>query len=330
MKRVQADSLESISNYAIVDADMPQGQPEHLIIEVAACGMGFVDALVSLGGYQVKPTLPFTPGQEIAGRIVDVGPGITTFELGDRVLATTFGGGLSEYASVDVRMASKIPDRMTYIQAAGFKVNYLTAYHALRDRAAIKPGERLIVFGAAGGVGGAAVQLGRHFGAQVVAVASSEAKRAFARTLGAHAVIDADCKDWRERLKHLIDGHAPNVVFDPVTGPLFEPAFRSLGWGGRYLVVGFLGSEIPKLPINLPLMKGAACIGVDVRQFMMFEQEKAAAHLLSLLGLVENGELTVPEGRVFPFEEFANAMSFAMSGLPMAKSVIEVGRGGEV
>ncbi|MEY3905474.1 MAG: hypothetical protein RIR59_297, partial [Pseudomonadota bacterium] len=246
MKLVQAEKIDTVDDYRLIDAPMPSIAADAVLIQVMVCGMGYVDALVALGGYQVKPPVPFTPGQEISGRVAAVGSAVSTLQVGDRVMANSFGGGLAEYVAVPQAMVTRIPDVMTFAQAAGFRVNYLTALHGLRDRAALQPGERLLVFGAAGGVGSAAVQVGKHLGAEVIAVASSDAKRAFARDLGADAVLDSDVEGWRDRLKPLCGGKGPDVIFDPVAGPLFEAAFRSLNWGGRHLVVGFVGGPIPK------------------------------------------------------------------------------------
>ena len=324
MKLVQAEKIDTVDDYRLIDAPMPSIAADAVLIQVMVCGMGYVDALVALGGYQVKPPVPFTPGQEISGRVAAVGSAVSTLQVGDRVMANSFGGGLAEYVAVPQAMVTRIPDAMTFAQAAGFRVNYLTALHGLRDRAALQPGERLLVFGAAGGVGSAAVQVGKHLGAEVIAVASSDAKRAFARDLGADAVLDSDVEGWRDRLKALCGGKGPDVIFDPVAGPLFEAAFRSLNWGGRHLVVGFVGGPIPKLPINLSLMKGAALIGVDVRQFLLYEGAKAAGHLDMLLNRVAEGGFSPPVGRIFVLDDFADAMRFAMSGAGVAKSVIHV------
>lgn len=330
MKMIRADSLEGLEQYAIVESDLPTVRPDQVLIEVAACGMGYVDALVATGGYQVKPPLPFTPGQEISGRIAEVGADVVGFAKGDRVLANAFGGGLAEFVAVPAAMATRIPDSMSYAQAAGFKINYLTAYHGLVDRAAVQPGERLLVFGAAGGVGAAAIQMGRLLGAEVIAAASTPEKRAFAQAAGADAVIDTAVEGWRDRLKELLGGKGPDVIFDPVAGPLFEQAFRSLSWRGRHLVVGFVGGPIPKLPINLSLMKGASLVGVDIRQFLIFEPAKAASHLETLLSSAAAGEYVIPEGKRFSFADFLSAMRFAMSGQAMGKSIIEVGRGAAI
>ncbi len=323
MKRVQADSLESITDYRLIEAPAPTPGPGQVLVRVAACGVGYVDALVSLGRYQVKPPLPHTPGQETGGTIEAVGEGVTGLAVGDRVMAHALGG-FQELALADARAVVKIPDAMTFAQAAGFRINYITALHGLKDRGNVQPGERVLVLGAAGGVGVAAIQVAKAMGATVIAAASTPEKRAFALEQGADDVIDTAPEGWRDRLKTLCDGKGPDVIFDPVCGPLFELAFRSLGWRGRHLVVGFVGGPIPALPANLTLMKGAALSGVDVRQFMLFEAARAAQHLTELLGWVAEGRLVPPVGRAFPLEAYAEALEFALTGQGLGKTVLEI------
>ncbi|MBS0410358.1 MAG: NADPH:quinone oxidoreductase family protein [Proteobacteria bacterium] len=324
MKAVRADALDSVADYRLVELPTPEPGPGEVRIKVAACGVGYVDALVSLGRYQVKPPLPHIPGGEAAGVVDAVGAGVTGLAAGDRVMAQV-GGGFAEYAVARAPAVVKIPDAMAFEAACGFRINYVTALHGLRDRAALKAGERLLVSGAAGGVGAAAVQLGKILGAEVIACASSEDKRAFALSLGADKVIDTAPDGWRDRLKALTEGKGVDVYFDPVCGPLFELAFRSMAWGGRHLVVGFVGGPIPALPANLTLMKGAALVGVDVRQFMLFEGKKAQAHLAELLGWVAEGRLNPPVGRRFAFDDYAAALEFALSGQGLGKTVLTVG-----
>lgn len=324
MRVVRADVINSVEDYALVEAPVPQAKAGQVLVKVHACGMGYVDALVALGGYQVKPKTPHTPGLEIGGIVEAVGEGVTHLNVGDRVMASAFGGGLAEYAIAVGTSAWKIPDAMSFAQAAGFRTNYVTALHGLKDRAVLKSGERVLVFGAAGGVGIAAVQIARLMGAKVIAAASTEEKRAFATEHGANHVIDVDPEGWRDRLKGLCEGKGPDVIFDPVCGPLFEAAFRSQNWNGRHLVVGFVGGPIPKLPVNLSLMKGAALVGVDVRQFFLFEQERAQAHVKQLLDWAEQGLLAPPIGRRYPFDAFAEAMKFALSGKGWGKTIIEL------
>lgn len=324
MRIVQADALDSIDCYELREVDRPEPGPGELLIKVAACGVGYVDALMALGGYQVKPKLPNVPGGEISGWIAAVGDGVTGFAEGDRVLAAAQGGGFAEYALAQPALAAKIPEGMSFAQAAGFRINYITAYHGLKDRAALAPGERLLVMGAAGGVGTAVVQLGKILGAEIIAAASSEEKRDFARAQGADHVIDTVADGWRDRLKAACGGKGPDVIFDPVCGPLFELAFRSLAWGGRHLVVGFVGGPIPALPANLTLMKGAALVGVDVRQFTLFEGEQEAAHMAELLAWVETGRLSPTVQTHFAFADFRQALSHALSGKGLGKAVIEI------
>jgi NADPH2:quinone reductase len=323
MRYVQAASLNSVDDYRLLDGDQPRPGPGEVVVKVAACGVGYVDALVALGRYQVKPPLPHTPCGEVGGVVEAVGEDVDGLATGDRVMATV-RGGLSEFAAASVRSVMKIPDQMSFAQAAGFRINYITALHGLRDRAALVPGQRLLVLGAAGGVGSATLQVGRLLGAEVIAAASSEAKRAFASEHGADHVIDTAPDGWRDRLKAITQGKGPDVIFDPVCGPLFELAFRSLNWGGRHLVVGFAGGPIPALPANLSLMKGAALVGVDVRQFMQFEAARADAHLNELLRWVAGRRLSPIVGRTFALDEFAAALSFALTGQGLGKTVVEI------
>jgi NADPH2:quinone reductase len=270
----------------------------------------------------VKPTLPHTPGQEVAGWVEAVGDGVSGLAPRDRVMASV-RGGFADYALASVQAVTAIPDRMSFPQAAGFRINYLTALHGLRDRGAVRAGETVLVFGAAGGVGSAALQVAKLLGARVVAVASTDDKRAFCSALGADAVLDTAKEQWRDRLKELVGSGGLNVVFDPVCGPLFEPAFRSLAWGGRHLVVGFVGG-IPALPANLPLVKGASLTGIDVRQFLLFEAPLAAAQLSELLSWVADGRLSPPEGRRFELDDFAAALEFALKGAGKGKTILSI------
>lgn len=323
MRAVQSDQLDSLDAYTTVDVPTPEPSATDVRIRVAACGVGYVDSLVALGRYQVKPPLPHIPGAEIAGHVDAIGTAVQGIAVGDRVMAQV-RGGFADYAIAPAAAVNRIPDAMRFEQAAGFRTNYLTALHGLRDRARLAPGEKLLVIGAAGGVGLAAVQIGRLMGATVIAVASSEQKRALAAQHGADITLDREVEGWRDRLKAAAGGGI-DVVFDPVCGPLFQPAFRSLNWGGRHLVVGFVGGPIPALPANLPLMKGAALVGVDVRQFaQVFEADKARAQMDELLDWVGQGRLEPPVGRIFPFEHYREALTFAFSGQGVAKTVLAV------
>jgi NADPH:quinone reductase len=324
MRALQAQTLDSIDDYRLVDLPVPEPGPGEVRIKVAACGVGYVDALVSLGRYQVKPSLPHVPGSEVGGVVDAVGSDVDGFAPGDRVMAQV-RGGFAAFGLASAATVLKIPGAMNFEQAAGFRINYLTALHGLRDRAALQPGETLLVTGAAGGVGLAALQVAQVLGAEVVAACSSEAKRAFALDQGAMAALDTAPEGWRDRLKVIMHGRGVDAVFDPVCGPLFELAFRSLAWRGRHLVIGFAGGPIPALPANLPLMKGAALIGVDVRQFPLFEPKRAADYLAELLTWVADCRLVPPVGRVFAFDEAREALTFALSGAGIGKTVLRVG-----
>jgi NADPH2:quinone reductase len=321
MRALQTDDLGSIDNYREIDAPVPEPGPGQVRIRVLACGIGYVDALNALGRYQVKPTLPHRPGGEVGGVIDALGPDVEGLAIGDRVMANV-RGGFADYALGLAVKARRIPSAMSFEQAAGFRVNYVTALNGLRDRAALAPGERLLVIGAAGGVGIAAMEVGRAMGAEVIAVASSEEKRGFALAHGASAAIDTAPEGWRDRLKAVTGGKGVDVVFDPVCGPLFELAFRSLAWRGRHLVVGFAGGGIPALPSNLTIMKGASLIGVDVRQLMEFEPEHAEDLVTELLEWVGAGRLSPPLGRSFPFSQAREALTYALSGKGVGKTVL--------
>ncbi|HEY3653355.1 MAG TPA: zinc-binding dehydrogenase [Steroidobacteraceae bacterium] len=253
MRKVQAEAVESISDYRVVDAEVPRPGPDEVLVKVAACGVGYVDALVALGRYQVKPSLPHTPGQDVSGWVEDGGDGVADLAVGDRVM-TTVRGGFAEFVIAPATSVVKIPSRMQFGEAAAFRMNYVTALHGLRDRGDVKSGETVVVLGAAGGFGAAAIQVAKVGGARVIAVASAEEKRAFCKSLGADETLSTAPEGWRDRLKAACGGAGPDVVFDPVCGPLFEPAFRALAWGGRHLILGFVGGPIPALPANLPLM----------------------------------------------------------------------------
>ncbi|MFZ4109358.1 MAG: NADPH:quinone oxidoreductase family protein, partial [Polymorphobacter sp.] len=321
MQIVEAASHASLDGYALREVPIPQPGPGQILVKVKACGVSYVDALVALGRYQVKPPLPHIPGSEIAGTVARLGEGVTGFTPGDRVLAQTVAG-FAEYALCPAAAARPLPAAINDAQAVALPLNYLTALHGLRDRAHLMAGERLLVFGAAGGVGAAAVQIGRLLGAEVIGVAATPEKRAAAEKFGAHAVLDRDPDGWRDRLKAIAPGGV-DIVYDPATGELFEAAFRSLRWGGRHLVIGFASGNIPALPANLPLMKGAGLLGVDVRQFLQTHgRARAPAYLDEIIAWAASGALVPPVGRVFDFADFTPALALALSGDSIGKTVL--------
>ncbi len=327
MRAVIAEKLDSLESYRLAEAAEPAPGPHEILIRVAACGVGYVDALVALGRYQVKPPVPHTPGQEVSGTVVAVGDKVSGFAAGDRVMAMG-QRGFADYALAPAALSVPLPDGLSFEEGAALPLNYLTAWHGLKDRGALQAGESVLVFGAAGGVGSAAIQVAKALGATVIAAASTPEKRDFALSVGADAAIDVDPDGWRDRLKALGGGKGPNIVFDPVCGPLFEAAFRSLAWRGRHLVVGFVGGPIPALPANLTLMKGSALLGVDVRQYIQFDGARVPQDLRDLAALAADGRLKPALGNLYPFERFGEALLDAISGKGRGKVVLRISPGG--
>jgi NADPH2:quinone reductase len=323
MKAIAANRIESLAAYAQVDLPVPAPRAGQVRIRVAAVGVGYVDSLIALGRYQVKPPTPHVPGGEIAGVVDALGEGVRSLRVGDRVLAMG-QRGFAEFALAPAAMTTPLADSLSFEDAAALPLNHLTALHGLVDRGALKAGETVLVLGAAGGVGVAAVQIAKAMGARVIAVASTPEKRDFALRHGAEQALDTEPEGWRDRLKAALGETPLNLVFDPVCGPLFEPAFRSLGWNGRHLVVGFVGGPIPALKANLTLMKGAALIGVDVRQFTLFEADRAAGHLRTLTGWAGEGRFAAPIGRRFDWADFGEALTWALSGEGVGKTVLRL------
>lgn len=324
MKAVVARTLGSPETFALEDVDPPAPGPGELRIDVYVAGVSYVTALVAAGRYQVKPPLPFTPGGEFAGVVAATGPGVTGFAPGDRVIGSGFGGGFAEAAIIPAAAALRLPAGMSFETAAVFRVAYGTAYHALVQRAALRPGETLLVLGAAGSVGEAAIQVGKALGARVIGSGSTYEKRRAAAAAGADDMLDSHALDWRDQVKRLTGNRGVDVIFDPVGGAITERAFRSLGWGGRHLVVGFAAGSIPALPANLALLKGAALVGVDYRQFRELEPEREAANLAALFELHASGKLSPTIGRIYPFNEFAAALRAASENGPPGRILLRV------
>ena len=291
------------------------------MIEVAAAGVNFPDVLITQGKYQFKPPTPFIPGGEVSGTVRGIGGGVTGFAVGDRVAATMLFGAFAELVVVRAAAAAKLPDSVSFEVGAAVLLTYATTIHALVDRAKIAPGETLLVLGAAGGVGIAAVELGKALGARVIAAASSEEKLAFCRAHGADETIDYVKEDLKARAKAL----APNgvdVVYDPVGGDLTEAALRAIAWEGRHLVVGFASGPIPKVPANLLLLKGCQLMGVFWGSFAEREPARNGANVARVLSLVASGALTPHVGRVVPFERAAEALGLLAERRVLGKVVL--------
>jgi NADPH2:quinone reductase len=291
MSRVPAWVLPALNGPGALIAGhiaVPPPGPAQVAIAVEAVGLGHVDWLIAHGGYQQVPPLPHVPGTEVAGRIVAVGSDVTGLAPGDAVVALT-AHAMAANTLAPAAMVARRPADADPALVAALPLNGITVLHGLIDRGQMRAGETLLVLGAGGGVGLMAVAVGAALGAQVIAAASTPAKRAAALAMGAQTAIDSDADGWRERLRAALAGRPLDIVFDPVCGPLFEPAFRSLGLGGRHLVVGFVGGPIPALKASLTLMKSAALVGVDARQFMASAAAAAGAHLQRLMAMAGAG-----------------------------------------
>lgn len=318
---VMTDLLGPPENYGLREHDPGMPGPGQVRIRIRAAGISFVDVLTAAGNYQVKPPVPFIPGSECAGVVDAVGDGVTRFAPGDEVVASGWGGLFAEAAVLPETMLQPKPAGLDFAEAAVFPVSYATAWHALVDRGNLQANETLLVLGAGGATGYAAVQVGKHLGARVIALASSEDKRALAMAGGADAAIDGRAEDWRDQLKATNGGKGVDVVFDPVGGAMTEAAFRALGWNGRHLIIGF-PAGMTALRTNLALIKGASLIGVDIRQFGIFEPEKSAANRQAIFALAGTGGLRPAIATRYPLSEWRAAMEAAASGESAGRIVL--------
>jgi NADPH2:quinone reductase len=308
MKAVLCKQYGPPESLTFEELPSPRPGPGEAVVTVRAASVNFPDVLIIQNKYQFKPPLPFSPGSELAGVVKEVGEGVAGFKPGDRVIAFTTYGAFAEEVKTEAGRLLPIPDGMDFSSAAAFLLTYATSDHALRDRGALRAGETLLVLGAAGGVGLAAIEIGKALGARVIACASSADKLAVCREHGADEGIDYATEDLRERIKALTDGHGADVVYDPVGGPYSEPAFRSLAWRGRLLVVGFAAGEIPKLPLNLPLLKGASLVGVFWGDFARREPRAFADSVRQLGRWYAEGKLRPHVSQTLPLSRAADAL----------------------
>lgn len=318
---IVADAFGPPESYALRDMPARDLGPGEIRVRLKAAGISYVDVLTAAGQYQVKPPLPFIPGSEGAGIVAEVGPEVTDLAVGDAVVCSNWGGLFAEEIVLPRKALTPIPAGLDLVEAAVLPVSYATAWHALVDRGQVRAGETVLVLGAGGATGYAAVQVAKHLGAFVIASASSPEKRALAQTGGADAAVDARAADWREAVKAANGGKPVDVVFDPVGGEATDPAFRCIGWGGRHLVIGFPGG-IAALRTNLPLLKGASLVGVDIRQFGVFEPDKSAANRAQVFELAAAGILRPAIARAYPLADFAAAMNDAASGRSAGRIVL--------
>jgi NADPH2:quinone reductase len=284
-----------------------QAKPGEVVVKIHAAGVNFPDVLIIQKKYQVQPELPFIPGAEIAGEVTAIGDGVTALAVGDRVAALCSVGGFAGEIAIEAGKCIKIPDALSYDVAAGFMLAYGTSWHAVRDRAGLQAGETMLVLGAAGGVGLSAVEIGKAIGARVVAAASSDEKCAICREHGADEVINYSTEDLREGIKRTC-GKGPDVIYDPVGGKYSEAAFRSIGWRGRHLVIGFADGNIPALPLNLALLKGASLVGVFWGEFARREPANNMKGVSEMLGWMKEGKIKPLISKTYSLDESPQAL----------------------
>ncbi|KAB0267468.1 NADPH:quinone oxidoreductase family protein [Microvirga brassicacearum] len=306
----------------IEDVAAPIPREDEVLIAVEACGVNFFDGLVVEGKYQTRPDRPFSPGSEVAGVVTAVGERVTAIAPGMRVLGFAGFGGYAEQAIVPAPHVFPIPDEMSFVEAAGFLITYGTSHHALKDRAQITPGETLLILGAAGGVGLTAVELGKCMGARVIAAASSVEKLALCRTYGADETINYSSEDLRQRVKDITGGRGVDVIYDPVGGSMTETALRSLALFGRHLVIGFAAGDIPKIPLNLLLLKQSSLIGVFWGAHARAAPAKNAGNIAELLRWFAEGKLKPHIFASYPIDRFSEALDLVMERGVQGKVVL--------
>ncbi len=312
---------------SLVLEDLPSPHPGagEVVISIKAASVNFPDVLIIQNKYQFKPPLPFSPGSELAGVVKEVGAGVTNVKPGDKVIAFTAFGAFAEEVKTEAVRLLPLPEGMSYEEGASFILTYGTTDHALRDRGQMKAGETLLVLGAAGGVGVAAIEIGKALGARVIACASTDEKLAVCRQHGADETINYATEDLRERIKALAGGKGVDVIYDAVGGPYTEPAFRSIAWRGRHLVIGFAAGEIPKLPLNLALLKGASVVGVFWGDFTRREPKVFAESARQLAKWYAEGKLKPHVSATFPLAKAAEAMNLLASRQAKGKVVVTIG-----
>lgn len=324
MKALLCHEFGSAENLKLTTTESPKPQKGQLVISVKACGVNFPDSLIIQNKYQFKPNLPFAPGGEVAGIVKEIGEGVEHLKVGDRVFSLTGWGGFAEEVLADGYKTLPIPEGMDFITAATTMYTCGTSLHALKQRAQLKKGETLLVLGAAGGVGLAAVQIGKLMGAKVIAAASTDEKLELCKTKGADEVINYSSEDLRERIKALTDNQGVDVVYDPVGDRFSEPAVRSLAWQGRYLVVGFAGGVPASIPLNLPLLKGASIVGVFWGAFAQKQPKDSMANFQQILAWIKSGQLNQHIHKEYLLNEGAQAIQDLMERKVMGKNVVVI------
>lgn len=323
MKAIQCVEWGPPDRLRLVELADPQPKPGEVRVRVGAAGVNYPDALIVQKKYQVQPPLPFTPGAEVAGEIDAVGDGVTDRKVSQRVVAFVGLGGFAEKVCTDARRTIALPAGVSDEVAAGFTLTYATSQHALAHRAQLKPGETLLVLGAAGGVGLAAVELGKLAGARVIAAASTDEKLAACHAAGADALINYSTLDLRDAVKTCTGGKGVDVVYDPVGGAYTEPALRSIAWRGRLLVIGFTGGEIPKIPANLLLLKEASAVGVYWGEFAQRDPQSNARMIGELMMWLAQGRLKPRVSKAYWLADTARALEDLLQRRAIGKLVLK-------
>ena len=326
MKAVVCNAWGLPDTLVVEELPEPAPGPGQVALDVMAAGVNFPDVLIIQGKYQFKPELPFTPGSELSGVVRALGDGVDHLKVGDKVIAFTAQGAFAQQIVVPAQACMPMPPGMDFDTAAAITLTYGTSHHAVVDRAALKEGETMLVLGAAGGVGLAAIEIGKALGARVIAAASSDEKLAVCREHGADATINYSTEDLREAIKAATGGKGPDVIYDPVGGIYAEPAFRSIGWRGRYLVVGFANGEIPKLPLNLTLLKGASLMGVFWGEFAKREPKANMAAMRQLMGWLAEGKIKPRISGRYALADTPSALNDMAARKVTGKVVIQPGK----
>jgi NADPH:quinone reductase len=322
MKAVLCKSYGLPDTLVVEDVSSLTPSDGEVVVSVKACGVNFPDTLIIQGKYQFKPPMPFSPGGEVAGIVKAVGGGVSNVNVGDAVIAFTGWGGFAEEAKCAATQVIPMPAGTPFPLAASFTLAFGTSYHALKDRAMIKPGETLLVLGAAGGVGLAACEIGKAMGARVIAAASTDEKLAICKQHGAEETINYSQGNLREQIDALTKKRGVDVVYDPVGGEYSEPALRAMAWKGRYLVVGFAAGDIPKIPLNLTLLKGSSIMGVFWGAFVKNEPAASAQNMKELIGLMQQGKIKPLISATYPLERAAEALNDVMNRKVVGKVVL--------
>ncbi|OHC24689.1 MAG: NADPH:quinone oxidoreductase [Pseudomonadales bacterium RIFCSPHIGHO2_02_FULL_60_43] len=324
MKAVLCKAFGPAETLVLEEIASPEAKKNEVLLQVHAAGVNFPDTLIIEGKYQFKPPFPFSPGGEAAGIVTAVGEKVSHLKVGDRVMALTGWGSFAEEVAVPGYNVMPIPPSMDFASAAAFGMTYGTSMHALKQRANLQPGETLLVLGASGGVGLAAVEIGKAMGAKVIAAASSAEKLEVAKAAGADELINYSESNLKDEVKRLTGGQGADVIYDPVGGDLFDAAIRSIAWNGRLLVVGFASGRIPELPVNLTLLKGAAVVGVFWGSFAQRQPQDNAANFQQLFAWHAEGKLKPLVSQTFPLEQAAEAINTLGQRKAVGKVVVSV------